>query len=38
MAEWIDVTKLNQLKFYNSLGNRGSKKLIKQALKFKHEN
>lgn len=33
MAEWIDVTKLNQLKFYNSLGSQGSRKLIRQALK-----
>lgn len=35
MAEWIDIDikNLNQLKFYNSLGNQGSIKLIKQAIK-----
>jgi len=31
IAEWIDIKKLNHIKFYNVLGNRGSIKLIKQA-------
>ncbi|MFA6306341.1 MAG: NUDIX domain-containing protein [Patescibacteria group bacterium] len=35
MAEWIDIKKLNRIKFYNLLGNRGSGKLIKNALKNK---
>lgn len=33
LAEWIDVKKLNQLKFYNFLGTKGSIKIIKEALK-----
>lgn len=33
LAEWIDIKKLNRIKFYNSLGNHGSIKIIKQALK-----
>ena len=35
LAEWINIKKLNQIKFYNSLGNQGSIKIIKQALKEK---
>lgn len=36
LAEWIDVKKLNQIKFYSSLGsNKGIIKIIKQALKVK---
>jgi len=33
LAEWVDIKNLKKLKFYNSLGNRGSIKIIKQALK-----
>jgi len=33
MAEWIDIKKLGHIKFYNVLGNRGSVKLIKEAIK-----
>lgn len=33
LAEWIDIKKLNRLKFYNKLGRQGSIKIIKQALK-----
>lgn len=33
MAEWIDIKKIGQLKFYNSLGTKNSVKIIKQALK-----
>ena len=37
MAEWIDIKKINRIKFYNSLGNKLSRKLIIGALK-RHEN
>ena len=33
MAEWIDIKKLSRIKFYNSLGNKNSIKIIRQALK-----
>ncbi|MDO8668589.1 MAG: NUDIX domain-containing protein [bacterium] len=33
LAEWIDIKNIGQIKFYNGLGNRGSIKIIKQALK-----
>lgn len=33
LAEWIDIKKLRRVKFYNRLGNQGSIKIIKQALK-----
>ena len=33
IAEWIDIKNINKIKFYNSLGNQGSVKLIKKALK-----
>ena len=36
MAEWIDLKKLGKIKFYNSLGDKNSVKIIKDALK-KHE-
>ena len=35
MAEWIDIKKLGKIKFYNSLGNKNSIKIIKDALKTK---
>jgi len=31
LAKWININKLEQIKFYNILGNRNSIKLIKQA-------
>ncbi|MBI2459443.1 MAG: NUDIX domain-containing protein [Parcubacteria group bacterium] len=37
LAEWIDIKKLGKIKFYNSLGNKNSLKIIEQALKEKHE-
>lgn len=33
MATWIDIKNLDKIKFYNQLGNYGSIKIIKQALK-----
>jgi 8-oxo-dGTP pyrophosphatase MutT (NUDIX family) len=33
LAEWIDIKKLNKINFINSLGNKNSVKIIKQALK-----
>lgn len=33
MAEWIEIKKLGRIKFYNSLGNKNSIKIIKQAIK-----
>ena len=36
MAEWINIKKLGKIKFYNSLGNKNSIKIIKAALKDKH--
>jgi len=34
LAEWIDVKKINRIKFINSFfGSQGSRKLIKEALK-----
>lgn len=34
LAEWIDIGKIGRIKFINSfLGNQGSRKLIKEALK-----
>lgn len=35
LAEWIDIKNLNKIKFYNSLGNKKSIEIIKQALKLK---
>jgi len=35
MAEWIDIKKLDKIKFYNSLGNKNSIKIIKESLKLK---
>ncbi len=35
LAEWIDIKKIGKIKFYNSLGNSGSVKIIKEALKNK---
>lgn len=32
LAEWIDIKKLGRIKFYNSLGNKTSIKIIKDAL------
>ncbi|MDP2736178.1 MAG: NUDIX domain-containing protein [bacterium] len=34
IAEWVDINKLNKIKFYNSLG-KNSIKIIKEALKIK---
>jgi len=36
MAEWIDIKKLGRIKFYNPLGNRGSIKLIIEAIENNH--
>lgn len=33
MAEWIDINKLNGIKFYNTMGDSESVKIIKDALK-----
>ena len=33
LAEWLDIKKLNKIKFYNTLGNQGSVKIIKDAFK-----
>lgn len=33
LAEWIDIKRLKQIKFYNSLGNKNSLKIIKEAIK-----
>lgn len=33
LTEWIELKEINKLKFYNSRGNKGSVKIIKQALK-----
>jgi len=37
LAEWIDIKKLNRIKFCNSLGNKNSVKIINDALKLKYE-
>ena len=36
MAEWVDIKNLSNIKFLNSLGNQGSIKIIKDALKNKY--
>jgi 8-oxo-dGTP pyrophosphatase MutT (NUDIX family) len=36
LAEWINIKNLNKIKFYNTLGNKGSIKLIKEAVKIKY--
>lgn len=33
LAQWIDIKNISHVKFYNSLGGPGSRKLIKQTLK-----
>jgi 8-oxo-dGTP pyrophosphatase MutT (NUDIX family) len=33
LAEWIDLKKINKIKFYNSLGNKSSLKVINEVLK-----
>jgi len=37
MAEWIDIKKIGKIKFYNSIGNKNSVKIIKNALKTRYE-
>jgi 8-oxo-dGTP diphosphatase len=32
LAEWIDIKKISQFKFYNTFGNQGSQILIKKIL------
>lgn len=34
LAEWISIKDINKIEFRNTFGNRGSKKLIKQVLKY----
>lgn len=34
MAEWVDLNKISRMKFYNSLGNSDSRKLIRLASKL----
>ena len=37
MAKWIDIKKIGKIKFYNSIGNKNSVKIIKNALKTRYE-